>query len=138
MNGQMVGNKALKCAWGRHQPRHAQMTTLGILQMQSQMQSQVGFLGGQGMLGSMGPMLQMPAGMQMPSQLHIQGTPLVPSAQQAQQALHQQVLLNANLPLGGQLSSPLRTQQQMLAAHQQMDPNSSLYFNMYGNMYGPL
>ena len=136
MNGQAVGDKALKCAWGRHQPRHAPMSALGLLQMQSQMQTQLGFLAPQGMLASMSPMLQMPAGMQLPSgmqmpnRLQLDGTSQL--SQQAQQALQQHALLNPNMQLGPQPSATLTTQQQMLAAR-------SLYghgFNIYGSMYG--
>ena len=135
MNGQVVGGKALKCAWGQHQPRQPPLPPPGMLQMQNQL----GFLGAQGMLASMGPMLQMPAAMQMPNRLQFQNAPQLPSPQQA---LQQQVLLNSNLPLGAQSSTSLSTQQQMLAAHRaQMEPNNglSMYgFNTYNGMYGAL
>ena len=133
MNGQMVGGKPLKCAWGQHQPRQPPMPAPGMLQIQNQL----GFLGAQGMLASMGPMLQMPGAMQVPNRLPFQNAPPMPSPQQA---LQQQVLLNTNLPLGAQPSTPLSTQQQMLAVHRaQMEPTSTLNmygFNTYTGMYG--
>ena len=146
MNGHTIGNKAINCAWGRHQPRQAHPPAIQMLQMQSQMQSpmqnhgQLGYVGGQGMLALMRPMIQMPA-IQMPNQLPNLGLPQLGSpqlAQQAQQALQQRALLNSSLPLGGQLSTPRASQQQhMMAAHRaQMDPNSILYCGMYGSMYG--
>ena len=51
--------------------------------------------------------------------------------------MHAQQTMPQGNPLGAQLSTAQATaQQQMLAAHRaQMDP-SSLYFNMYGGMYG--
>ena len=138
MNGKVIDNKALKCAWGRHQPHRNHGPVLGMLQVQNQL----GFLGAQTMLGSINPMLGMPGGMQIPSQLQIPGPAQMPSHQHAQQ-LQQQALMHAQQtmpqgnPLGAQLSTAQATaQQQMLAAHRaQMDP-SSLYFNMYGGMYG--
>ncbi len=51
--------------------------------------------------------------------------------------MHAQQAMPQGNPLGAQLSVAQATaQQQMLAAHRdQMDP-SSLYFKMYGGMYG--
>ncbi|DBA78486.1 TPA: hypothetical protein ACH3X2_007974 [Trebouxia sp. C0005] len=138
MNGKVISNKALKCAWGRHQPHRNHGPALGMLQVQNHL----GFLGAQNMLGSMSPMLGMPGGVQIPNQLQIPGPAQMPSHQHAQQ-LQQQALMHAQQtmpqgnPLGAQLSTAQATaQQQMLAAHRaQMDP-SSLYFNMYAGMYG--
>lgn len=94
MNGQTVGNKPLKCAWGRHQPRQTQVPHLQLLQMQQQqqMQNELGFLGPQAMLS---PMIQMPGTVQIPSQMPHVGMPQLPHPQHAQQALQQQALLNS-------------------------------------------
>ncbi len=135
MNGQMLGNRTLKCSWGRHQPRQNLVPALGMLQMQNQL----GFLGAQNMLGSINPMLHMPAGMQIPNQPQIPSAGQMPSPQHAQQ-LQQQAFMHAHqtMPMGAQLSTPQGSaQQQMLAAHRaQMDSGSSLYFNMHRGMYG--
>lgn len=141
MNGHTIGDKAVNCAWGRHQPRQIHPPAIQMLQMQPQMQSpmqnQLGFVAAQGMLTLMRPMIQMPAGLQMPNQPLNVGVPQLASPQLAQQALRQQAFLNSSLPLGGQLSTPLTSQQHIMAARRaQNDPNSSLYFNMYGGMYG--
>lgn len=146
MNGHTIGNKAVNCAWGRHQPRQPQAPAVQMLQMQPQIQSpmqshsQLGYVGGPGMLALMRPMIHMPAGIQMPSQLTNLGVPQVGSpqlAQHAQQALQQQALLSSSLPVGGQLGMPHASQQHMMAAHRaQMDPNSIVYGGMYGSMYG--
>ena len=144
MTGQMVGNKALKCAWGRHQPRQSHMPALGMLQMQNQL----GLTGAQNMLGSVNPMLGMPPGFQFP------GPAQMPSPQHAQQQLQQQALMHAqqlqqqalmhaqqSVPLAAAHIAPqypqASAQQQMLAAHRaQMESGNSLYLNMYGGMYG--
>jgi len=59
--------------------------------------------------------------------------------QHAQQ-LQQQAFMHAqpSMTLGPQLSTPQATAQlQMLAAHRaQMDPGSTLYYNMCGGTYG--
>ena len=140
MNGKVIGNKALKCAWGRHQPHRNNGPVVGMLQVQNPL----GFLGAQTMLGSISPMLGIPGGMQIPSQLQIPAPAQMPPHQHAQQ-LQQQALMHAQQtmpqgnPLGAQLSTAQATaQQQMLAAHRaqiSMDP-SSVYYNMYGGMYG--
>ena len=133
MSGKVIGNRALKCAWGRHQHHRNHGPVLGMLQVQNQL----GFLGAQTMLGSISPMLGMPGGMQIPNQLQIPGPAPMPPHQHAQQ-LQQQALMHAQQPMlqVNPLGAQATAQQQMLAAHRaQMDP-SSLYFNMHGGMYG--
>ncbi|KAL3147438.1 hypothetical protein ABBQ38_014500 [Trebouxia sp. C0009 RCD-2024] len=149
MNGHIIGNKAINCAWGRHQPHQPQPHAIHMLHMQPQIHSpmqshsQLGYVGGQGMLALMRPMIQMPAGIQMPNQLPNLGVPqlgspqLAQHGQHAQQALLQQALLSSGLPVGGQLGTQHASQQHMMASHRaQLDPNSILYCGMYGSMYG--
>ena len=105
------------------------------------MQSQAGFVGNQNMLGSINPMLQLQSGMQLPNRLALPGQIQMPLPQHAQQhaaQLQQQALMHAQQALGPQLNAPQgNVQQQMLAAQgAQMDPSSSVYFNMYGGLYG--
>ena len=100
MNGQTIGSKPLKCAWGRHQPRQTPVPPLQLLQMQHQMQNELGLLGAQGMLSTMRPIIQMPGAMQVPSQLPHVGVPQLLPPQHAQQALQQQVVLNSIFPWG--------------------------------------
>ena len=97
MNGQTVGSKSLKCAWGRHQPRQTPVPPIQLLQMQHQMQNDLGFLGPQGLLSPMRPMIQMPGAMQVPGQLQNVGLTQLPPPQQA---LQQQALLNSIFPWG--------------------------------------
>ena len=95
MNGQIIGNKPVKCAWGRHQPRQSQVPAIQMLHVQYQMQNELAFLGPQGMLSPMRHMIQMPGAMQMPTQLQNLGLPQLLHPQNAQQALQQQGLLSS-------------------------------------------
>lgn len=142
MNAQTLGTKALKCSWGRHQPRQ-NTANMQMLQMQNQLQ----FLNAQALQQGL---LQIPAELQVGlpnrqpllSQLQMQalqaqhaqhaqhGQPQIPAALLLQQsmAMAQQQL---GLPLANHPQQQQQQQQQMLAAQRlQMDP-ANLYYGMY-------
>lgn len=138
MNAQTLGNKSLKCSWGRHQPRQ-NTANMQMLQMQSQLQ----YLNAQALQQGL---LQMPADLQvgMPSTQQLVA-PLQLQALQAQHGQHGQqqipaaLLLQQSMAMAQQqLGNPQANQQQQQQHQQQllaaqrlhMDP-ASLYYGMY-------
>lgn len=139
-NGQMLGEKPLKCSWGRHQPRQDSVAQVNLLQMHQLMTAQAlqqsmlsqslmpGGLQG-GMPGGMLGVMQggMPGGLS-PGQGMLNPSLLPQHAQHAAQ-LPSMLMQQPGMPMNTQqLGNPQQSTLQQLLQGGQIDP---AYYGMY-------